>query len=112
MLTAPGGFAAGEHVLSLTFRGILNDQLVGFYRSNFTSADPASGAPVEHTLAVTQFESTHARRAFPCFDEPEFKAVFSITLVVPDDLLAVSNSAEVARDELGDGRCACASPTR
>ncbi len=103
VLSAPGGFAAGEHVLALTFRGVLNDQLVGFYRSNFTSTDAASGAQVEHTLAVTQFESTHARRAFPCFDEPALKAVFSISLVVPGDLLAVSNSAEVARDELGDG---------
>ena len=101
VLRAPGGFAAGEQVLALTFRGILNDQLVGFYRSNFTATDPTSGAPVEHTLAVTQFESTHARRAFPCFDEPALKAVFSISLVVPDHLLAVSNSAEVGRDDLG-----------
>ena len=103
LLRAPQGFPAGEHVVALTFRGILNDQLVGFYRSTFTSTDAESGAEVEHTLAVTQFESTHARRAFPCFDEPALKAVFSIDLVVPDHLLAVSNSAEVAREELGDG---------
>ncbi|MDQ2678997.1 MAG: M1 family metallopeptidase, partial [Actinomycetota bacterium] len=103
VLSAPDGFAAGEHVVALTFRGVLNDQLVGFYRSNFTSTDPGSGDQVEHTLAVTQFESTHARRAFPCFDEPALKAVFSISLVVPEHLLAVSNSAEVAREELGDG---------
>ena len=44
VLAAPGGFAAGEHVVALTFRGVLNDQLVGFYRSTFTSTDAASGA--------------------------------------------------------------------
>ncbi|MHB1137928.1 MAG: M1 family metallopeptidase [Microthrixaceae bacterium] len=88
---------AGPVTLHVRFRGVLNDQLLGFYRSTFSSADPDTGAAVEHTLAVTQFESTHARRAFPCFDEPALKAVFAITLVVPAQLFAVSNSAEVSR---------------
>ncbi len=88
---------AGPTTLHVRFRGVLNDQLLGFYRSTFSSTDPATGATTEHTLAVTQFESTHARRAFPCFDEPALKAVFAITLIVPADLFAVSNSAEVSR---------------
>ena len=45
------------------------------------------------TLAVTQFEATDARRAFPCWDEPAFKAVFQVTLVVDEALAAVSNTA-------------------
>ena len=46
-------------------------------------------------LATTQMEATDARRAFPCWDEPDAKAVFGVTLVVPDDLLAISNAGEV-----------------
>ncbi len=81
----------GAAELHFEFSGELNDQLVGFYRSTMT----VDGT--EHRIAVTQFESTHARRAFPCFDEPEFKASFGVTLTVPSDLLAVSNAAEVSR---------------
>lgn len=80
----------------LQFRGVLNDQLVGFYRSTFTTTD-GDGTTTEHTLAVTQFESTHARRAFPCFDEPDRKAIFSITLVVDDGEFVVANTAEFDR---------------
>ena len=101
-LVLPGELPAGTAEVRLSFRGELNDQLLGFYRSTFTSTDD-DGQEVEHTLAVTQFESTHARRAFPCFDEPAFKAVFAVTLVVPEDLFAVSNGAEVDRSPAGDG---------
>ena len=72
----PGGYR-----LMLGFEGILNDKLRGFYLSKFKDDDGN-----EHRIATTQFESTDARRAFPCFDEPDFKAVFGITLIVPDDL--------------------------
>ena len=50
-----------------------------------------------HVIATTQFEATDARRAFPCFDEPDRKAVFSVTLDVPDGLAAYSNGPEVRR---------------
>ena len=84
-------------VLHLDFSGTLNDQLVGFYRSAFSVDGEA------HHLAVTQFESTHARRAFPCFDEPGFKARFGISLVVADGLTAVSNAAELDRQDTANG---------
>jgi puromycin-sensitive aminopeptidase len=90
---------AGDWDLYLEFTGILNDQLVGFYRSTFTDV-----AGVEQEIATTQFEATDARRAFPCWDEPDFKAVFAVTLIVPEDLLAVSNAPELSREESGDGR--------
>ena len=96
-LTTDRMLEPGASTLTMRFRGVLNDQLLGFYRSTFTSTDEATGETSENTLAVTQFESTHARRAFPCFDEPALKAVFAITLVVDESLLAVSNSAEVSR---------------
>jgi puromycin-sensitive aminopeptidase len=91
--------AAGQYRLLLTFEGILNDKLHGFYRSTFKDEQGR-----EHVIATTQFETTDARRAFPCFDEPDFKAVFGITLVVPEQLFAVSNAPVVAETSLDDGR--------
>lgn len=89
----------GRYRLLLTFDGILNDKLHGFYRSTFQDEQGN-----EHTIATTQFETTDARRAFPCFDEPEFKAVFAVTLVVPEMLFAVSNGPIVDATPTGDGR--------
>ncbi|MEX0757757.1 MAG: M1 family metallopeptidase, partial [Acidimicrobiia bacterium] len=93
--------AIGSAELNLRFRGELNDQLVGFYRSRFTDVDGN-----EQVVATTQFEATDARRAFPCFDEPDMKATFAVTLVVPDHLLVVSNGAEVARIPVEDDKVA------
>ncbi len=89
----------GPARLSLTFTGTLNDQLRGFYRSTFTDDDGN-----QRVIATTQFESTNARRAFPCWDEPDLKATFEVTLVVPDDLMAVSSGAEIDSQLTGDGR--------
>jgi puromycin-sensitive aminopeptidase len=90
------GFSAelkpGKADLSIQFAGILNDKLHGFYRSTYRGADGQT-----KPLASTQFESTDARRAFPCWDEPEFKAVYQVTLVVDENLTAISN-ASVARE--------------
>jgi puromycin-sensitive aminopeptidase len=93
--------AAGAWTVHLVFAGILNDKLHGFYRSTFVD-DHGD----ERVIATTQFESTDARRAFPCWDEPDFKASFGVTLVVPDDLAAISNAAEIGREPVGDGRTA------
>jgi puromycin-sensitive aminopeptidase len=79
--------ATGNGTLRLVFRGTLNDKLRGFYRSVYK--DPSG---VSRTMAATQFEATDARRAFPCWDEPAFKAVFSVTLVIDAGLTAVSNT--------------------
>jgi puromycin-sensitive aminopeptidase len=88
----------GKTMISLKFTGILNDKLRGFYRSRFTDDDG-----VEHTIATTQFESTDARRAFPCFDEPDFKATYGVTLIVPEDQFAISNGPEISNEILGNG---------
>jgi puromycin-sensitive aminopeptidase len=90
--------APGPATLSLEFAGTLNDKLRGFYRSTFTDADG-----VEQIIATTQFEATDARRAFPCWDEPDFKAVFATTLIVDRDLVALSNAALSSDTDLGDG---------
>ena len=88
---------AGPARLELAFTGVLNDRLRGFYRSTLVLDGE------ERTIATTQFQSTDARRAFPCFDEPDLKATFAVTLVVASDLLAVSNGAEESRTPLGNG---------
>ena len=90
--------AAGDWRLRVRFRGTLNDKLRGFYRSTYK--DP-SGAT--RTIAATQFEATDARRAFPCWDEPDFKAVFATTLVIDPALIAVSNTA-IVEERLERGR--------
>ncbi|HEX5949775.1 MAG TPA: M1 family metallopeptidase, partial [Actinomycetota bacterium] len=91
--------APGPWTLHLEFRGVLNDRMAGFYRSTYVGQDGA-----EHVIATTQFESTDARRAFPCWDEPDLKAVFGVTLIVPGGLLAISNGPEVERTEVDGGR--------
>ncbi|HWP56833.1 MAG TPA: M1 family metallopeptidase [Candidatus Acidoferrales bacterium] len=84
--------APGSWRLRLVFNGVLNDKLHGFYRSTYKDA-----AGRQKILAATQFESTDARRAFPCWDEPAFKAVFQVTLVIDEGLTAISN-ARVVRE--------------
>jgi puromycin-sensitive aminopeptidase len=95
-----GGVAEpGVWHLHLTFTGILNDKLHGFYRSTFRDEDG-----VEQVIATTQFEATDARRAFPCWDEPDFKAGFAITLIIDDGLTAISNGPVVEDEELANGK--------
>ncbi|HEV3132708.1 MAG TPA: M1 family metallopeptidase [Acidimicrobiales bacterium] len=89
----------GPATLHLAFTGILNDKLHGFYRSTFTDE-----AGVDHTIATTQMESTDARRAFPCWDEPDLKATFEITLVVDEALAAYSNGSVVEESPEPDGK--------
>ena len=74
------------------FRGTLNDKLRGFYRSTY-----ADVAGVKHVIATSQMQATDCRRAFPCWDEPAFKAVFGITLDVADGLTAISNGSELEK---------------
>ena len=87
----------GSAVLDIAFSGVWDGQLVGLYRSVYSDDNGD-----EHRLAVTQFEAPHARRAFPCWDEPDRKATFAVSLDVPSAMLAVSNGLEIERVSLGD----------
>ncbi len=98
-LVFPRPLDPGEWRLELHFTGTLNDQLHGFYRSSYKDA---AGRP--HTLAATQFEAVDARRAFPCWDEPAFKAVFAVSLLVPEGWAAISNTAVVEARPAGAGQ--------
>jgi len=77
---------AGKATLSIVYSGILNDKLRGFYLSKTD----------KRNYAVSQFESTDARRAYPSFDEPAFKATFDIQLLIDNGDTAISNSPIVA----------------
>jgi aminopeptidase N len=80
-LTVPQRMAAGPATIRITYTGILNDKLRGFYLSK------ANG----RNYAVSQMEATDARRAFPSFDEPAKKATFEISLMVDAADTAISN---------------------
>jgi aminopeptidase N len=88
----------GDHSLRLDFTGKLSDLMEGMYRSTYT--DDAGG---EHAIITTHFEATDARRNFPCWDEPDLKATFRLTLVVPEDATALTNTPEIGRDPAEPG---------
>ncbi len=81
-LTFPQQLSGKDVKLHIEYTGILNNQLRGFYLSK----------TAKRNYAVTQFESTDARRAFPSFDEPAQKATFDITLVVDKGDTAIANT--------------------
>ncbi len=98
-ITFPAAVQPGTWKLHLAFRGTLNDKLRGFYRSSYKDDHG-----IAQSLAATQFEATDARRAFPCWDEPQFKAVFAVTLVIDPSLTAISNTRIVDDRHEGDKR--------
>jgi aminopeptidase N len=81
--------------VSIDFSGELNHDMAGFYRSQYKpAATPAASVPHDdefHYMLSTQFEACDARRAFPCFDEPNLKATFDFTIEIPSDQVALSN---------------------
>ena len=91
-LTVPSAVPAGPADIHIRFTGILNDKLRGFYLSQ----------TARRRYAVTQFEATDARRAFPSFDEPAYKAVFRVALVVDKGDTAISNG-KIVSDTPGPG---------
>ncbi len=84
---------AGPVTLAFDYRAPFGHALEGLYRVSENG---------KH-YAVTQFEATSARLAFPCFDEPRFKVPFDITLQVPDGAVAVTNTPKLAEEPAKDG---------
>jgi aminopeptidase N len=83
----------GPATVHITYTGTLNDEMRGLYLGKDDQG---------RKYAATQFEATDARRAFPSFDEPDYKATFDITAVTDKGLLAISNQ-KVASDTPGPG---------
>lgn len=90
---------AGKWQLKIKFTGTLNDKLHGFYRSKYKDSQGN-----EKYLATTQFEATDARRAFPCWDEPDFKATYKVTLEIDEKLTGISNASIESEKNLGNGK--------
>ncbi|HUQ16793.1 MAG TPA: M1 family metallopeptidase [Candidatus Saccharimonadales bacterium] len=93
-LTLETELAAGDHTLTIRWTGEILEKLRGLYRST---------RPGER-YAATQFAAADARRAFPCFDEPEFKARFGLTLVHDASLAAIANMPVSRTSSIGAGR--------
>jgi aminopeptidase N len=86
-LTITTELATGNHQLALEFTGKINQRGVGLYYATYQE----QGTGAKKTMLGTQFEATDARRMFPCWDEPSFRARFQLTAVVPENFTAVSN---------------------
>ena len=89
-----GEIPAGEHTLEIAWKGGIRDSLRGLYRS----------LRGEERYAATQFEAADARRAFPCFDEPEFKARFSLELIHPAGNAAIANMPIESQESIDERR--------
>jgi aminopeptidase N/puromycin-sensitive aminopeptidase len=85
--------AAGPVTVHITYSGILNDEMRGLYLGKDDHG---------RKYAASQFEATDARRAFPSFDEPDYKATFDITAVADKGLVAISNQ-KIVSDTPGPG---------
>lgn len=85
--------------LSMSFTGLLNDKMAGFYRSSYTDESGNTAY-----LATTQMEPTDCRRAFPSFDEPALKAKFDISLISDSKLVHLSNMDEKSVESLDGGK--------
>ena len=93
VLSVEKPLAAGPATINVTYTGILNDEMRGLYLGKDDKG---------RKYAATQFEATDARRAFPSFDEPDYKATFDITAVADKGQVAISNY-KIASDTPGPG---------
>lgn len=87
-----------DYMLIINYVGILDDDMHGFYRSYYK----VDGKKV--WMASTQFQQTHARRAFPCLDEPGFRSTFQVKINRPASYKAFSNTPIISQTPLSNGR--------
>ncbi len=92
------GTMDGVFRLIIEYQGWINEKMAGFYRSIFKDNDEL------HSIAVTQFQESDARRAFPCMDHPSEKAVFDVEMIVDADLTALSNCPVVSEEALSGSK--------
>jgi aminopeptidase N len=96
-VSLPDLLPAGKYTLVITYHGKIGTQAEGMFVDKYPTP---SG---EKLMLGTQFEPTDARRVFPCWDEPVYRATYDITLVVREKLMAVGNMPATSEKALGDG---------
>ena len=103
ILALPSEVAAGNHRLALSFSGKINQQGQGLFYMRYQEQGSPAAAEKRFMLG-TQFEATDARRFFPCWDEPAFRARFQLTTVVPENWVAVSNMPIESEKKVAGGK--------
>ncbi|MEW9570712.1 M1 family metallopeptidase [Rhodanobacter sp. Si-c] len=91
----PSSLPAGHYQLSIDYAGVINAQAFGLFAVNY------QGKQGPQRALYTQFENADARRFFPCWDEPAYKATIALTAIVPKGEMAVSNMPVAAQDDVG-----------
>jgi aminopeptidase N len=99
-LALPSELPPGDHTLALSFAGRINQQGQGLFYVRYQE----QGSGAQKIMLGTQFEATDARRFFPCWDEPAFRARFQFTAVVPENWLAVSNMPIASEKKIAGGK--------
>ncbi len=99
-LTFPKEIGLGTHQLSLDFSGTINQAGQGLFYTTYQE----EGTGVKKTMLATQMEATDARRLFPCWDEPAFRAKFRLTITIPANFTAVSNMPVERETNTSDGK--------
>jgi aminopeptidase N len=99
-LALPSELPPGDHTLVLSFSGKINQQGQGLFYVRYQE----QGNGAQKIMLGTQFEATDARRFFPCWDEPAFRARFQLTAVVPENWVAVSNMPVESEKKTAQGK--------
>ena len=89
---------SGDFELIVDYCGEISDSMAGFYRSTYRRGDET------HVIAVTQFQESDARRAFPCIDHPLYKASFEFVFIVDPHLTAITNTPALSENYLKNGK--------
>ena len=88
----------GKILLTIDYEGLINDKMAGFYRSGYEVEAE------RRFIAVTQFQESDARRAFPCMDHPGRKATFEIEMIVDAKLSTISNTVITSEKQVASGK--------
>src|SRR6266511_2030289 len=107
ILAMPSDLAPGEHILALAFQGTVNQHSQGLFYVRYQE----QGSGIRKVMLGTQFEATDARRFFPCWDEPAFRARFQLTVVVAENWLAISNMPIESERKIAGGKEVRFAPT-
>ena len=86
LMIMPMVFIHGKIKLIINYSGHINNNLTGFYRSQYAVSKNKT-----EFIATTQLEPTYAKMLFPCYDEPHMKSTFDINILVDENLVALSN---------------------